>query len=92
MSTVQAAGCTQYTYVQQMGMISSAMHLHWMSSEAFKDGVVGHKHIRMYVRTQALTYIRIYAQQSMYATANSTFQKQDTTSIVLQERVTQKVQ
>ena len=96
MCTVQAAECTQYTYVRQMGMISSAMHLHWMSSEAFKDEVVGHKRIRTYVRrhlcTQALMYIRIYAQQSMYATANSTFQKQDTTSTVLQERVTQKVQ
>lgn len=57
MCTVQAAECTQYTYVQQMGMISSAMHLHWMSSEAFKDEVVGHKRIRTYVRRHLCTYV-----------------------------------
>ena len=56
MCTVQAAECTRY--VRQMGMISSAMHLHWMSIEAFKDGVVGHKHVRTYAGTYVHTYIR----------------------------------
>ena len=63
MCTVQAAECTRY--VRQMGMISSAMHLHWMSSEAFKDEVIGHKRIRTYIRRHLCTYVYMHNRVCM---------------------------
>ena len=79
-----------------MSEVRASQLAHWKSNEAFKDGVIGHKHIRTYVHTYVCTYVRrhictyVYTHIRIYA-QQSTVQKRDTTNTVLQERVTQKV-